>query len=96
MPIVRRTRISKSVGGVCLVVLAAVVWTWDVSSEHSVSDVIRHSRLSRIIAHTVPTAYVPGPHDLSQHNQANTTRSLKDFSSPDDGHNDARNMLRVS
>jgi len=27
--------------------------------------------------HSVLTAYVPAPHEHSQHNQANTTRSLK-------------------
>jgi hypothetical protein len=50
---------------------------------------------SNNILHTVHTAYVPAPHDRSQHNQANTTCSLKDSCSPDDGHNNARNMLRV-
>jgi len=34
-------------------------------------------------------------HDHSQRNQANTTRSLKQSFSPDDGHNDAQNMLRI-
>jgi len=28
--------------------------------------------------------------------QANTTRGIKHSCSPDDGHNDARNMLRVN
>ena len=31
MPIVRRTRLLKTACGVCLVVLAAVVWSWDVA-----------------------------------------------------------------
>jgi hypothetical protein len=71
----------KTARGVCLVVLAVVAWSWDVSSEHS--------------EHTVLTAYIPAPQDHSQHNQANTTCNLKQSCSPDDGHNDARNMLRV-
>jgi hypothetical protein len=41
MHIVRRTRIFKTACGVCLVVLAVVVWSWDVSSVHCVRDVIR-------------------------------------------------------
>jgi hypothetical protein len=45
--------------------------------------------------HTVHTAYVPAPHDHNQHKQANTTCSLKQSCSPDDGHNDARNMLSL-
>ena len=45
--------------------------------------------------HSVYTAYVPTPHDHSQHKQEITTCSFKQSGSPDDGHNDARNMLRV-
>jgi hypothetical protein len=41
MPIIRRTRLFKTACGVCLVVLAVVVWTWDVSSGHSVRVIIR-------------------------------------------------------
>jgi len=44
----------------------------------------------------VPTAYIPAPHDHSQHNQENTTGGNKQSCSPDDGHNGARNMLRVN
>jgi hypothetical protein len=89
MPIVRRTRLFTTACVVCLVVLAVVVWSWDVSSVHSVKVVIR------ISFHVVHTAYVPAPHDNSQQNQADTTCSLKQSCSPDDGHNNARNMLRV-
>ena len=39
-------------------------------------------------SHTVLTAYVPAPH-----NQANATCSHRKYCSPDDGHNDARNVL---
>jgi len=46
--------------------------------------------------HTVRTACVPAPHDRGQHNLANTTRGIKQSCSPDDGHNDAQNMLRVN
>jgi len=42
----------------------------------------------------VRTARVPTLHDCSQHNQAYNTRSFFYIvSSPDEGHNDARNML---
>jgi len=41
-------------------------------------------------------ACVPAPHDPGQHNQANTTRGNKQSCSPDDGHSEARNMLRVN
>jgi len=37
----------------------------------------------------------PAPHDHRQRKQANTTRSLQQSFSPDDGHNDARNMLGI-
>ena len=36
MPIIRRIILSMTACGVCLVVLAVVVWRWDVSGEHSV------------------------------------------------------------
>jgi hypothetical protein len=68
IPIVRRTDYVKTACGVCLVVLAAVVQSWDTSCVHTV-------------------------HDCSQHNQAYTTYSFYIVFSPDDGHNDARNML---
>ena len=45
-------------------------------------------------SHTVLTTYVPAPHNHSQHNQANAKCSHRQYCSPDDGHNDARNMLR--
>jgi hypothetical protein len=41
MPIVRRTRIFKTACGVCLVVLAAVVWSWDVSSVRTLHSVLK-------------------------------------------------------
>jgi hypothetical protein len=46
MPIVRRTRLFKIECGVCLVVLAVVVWSWDVSSVHRVKVVIRITTLT--------------------------------------------------
>ena len=78
MPIARRARLLKTACGVCLVTLAVVAWSWDVSGEQSVL-----------------TAYVPAPRDHGQRNQANTTRSHKQSCSPDVGHNNARNMLRI-
>jgi len=44
----------------------------------------------------VHKACVPAAHDNGQHYHANTTRGIKESCSPDDGHNDARNMLRVN
>jgi len=44
----------------------------------------------------VHTACVPAPHVHGQHNQANTTQGNKQSCSPDDGHNDAQNTLRVN
>jgi len=41
----------------------------------------------------VRSACVPTPDNRSQHIQANTTRGFFTVCSPDDGHNDARNML---
>ena len=43
--------------------------------------------------HTVHTARVPSLHDCSEHNQAYTTGSFYLVCSPDNGRNDARNML---
>jgi len=45
---------------------------------------------------TVPSARVPAPHNRSQHIQANTNTRFYTVCSPDDGHNDARNMLRLN
>ena len=45
------------------------------------------------ILQTVHTARVPNLHDCSQHNKAFTTRSFYIVCTPDDEHNDARNML---
>ena len=36
MPIIRRTILSMTACGVCLVVMGVVVWSWDVRGEHSV------------------------------------------------------------
>jgi hypothetical protein len=55
MPIVMKTRIFKTACGVCLVVLAALAWTWDVNSEHRVRNVTRLSRLCRITSLTLCT-----------------------------------------
>jgi len=66
MPIVRRTRLFKTVCGVCLVVA------------HGAHCLRPSSTRSQ------PTQ--PGKHH---------THSLKQSCSPDDGHNDARNMLRI-
>jgi len=41
---------------------------------------------------TQHSARVPDPHNRSQHIQANTTRGFYTACSPDDGHDDARNM----
>ena len=69
IPIVRRTDyIKKTACCVCLVVLAAVVQSWDTSCVHCVKF---GTRLTR---HTPHAAFYI-------------------VSSPDDGHNDARNML---
>ena len=86
MPIVSRTRLFKTACGVWLVALAVVVCSWDVSIGHGVKAESFH---------TVPNAYVPAAHDHSQRNQPNTTRGLKQSCSTDDGHNGARNMLRI-
>jgi hypothetical protein len=57
-----------------------------------IQDVVMQSSNS---FNTVHIAYVPAPHDHSQHNQA-SPRGIKQSCSPDDGHNNARNMLRVN
>ena len=44
-------------------------------------------------ASCVHTAWIPAPHSHSHHYQ-NTIRGSAHYCSPDDGHNDARNMLR--
>jgi hypothetical protein len=45
----------------------------------------------------VRTAYTTAPHNQSQHNQASSHEVLTSLVlvSPDDGHNDSRNMLRL-
>ena len=79
MPIIRRSRpVYYSILRSALVVLAVVVWSWVVSC-----------------VHTVHTAYDPAPHNHGQHNQCRTPCAVVHRSwSPDDGYNDARNMLR--
>jgi hypothetical protein len=49
-------------------------------------------------AHKVLIACIPAPHDHNHHFQANTTCSPKHSRSfsPDDGHNDDRNILRLN
>jgi lysylphosphatidylglycerol synthetase-like protein (DUF2156 family) len=52
--------------------------------------------LAVVMWSTVRTARVPVPHNHGQHNQENTICGIKQSCSPDDGHNDARNILRVN
>jgi len=54
-------------------------------------DQVQDRRLRTL---SVRTARVPAPHNRSQHVQANTNTRFYTVCSPDDGHNDARNMLR--
>jgi len=72
--------------------LVSVVWSWIVSCVHCVKVTESNSNL-----HTVHKAYDPDPHNHSpqpaqpvQNTICSNTRSC----SPDDGHNDDRNMLR--
>ena len=41
MPIIRRTRLFNAASGVCLVVLAVVLWSRDASSVHCVKNNFR-------------------------------------------------------
>ena len=61
-----------------LVVLAMVVWSWDVSYVHCVK--LSHSAHSSRPSSTQPVQ--------------NTICGSTQFRSPEDGHDDARNMLR--
>jgi len=64
------------------------MWSWEASCVRCVKVVHNF--------HAAHTACFPAPHDHNQHKQANTTHSFTESCSPDDGHNDARNMLRVN
>ena len=71
-----------------LFVLAVVVWSWNASCVHCVKQANSNF-------HTVHTARVPTPHNHRQHNQYRTPYAVvHSFDSPEDGHNDARNMFR--
>ena len=76
-----------------LVVLAVVVWSCILSCVHCVKVTVQNSNL-----HTVHTAHDADPHNYSQPQPAqpvqNTICGSTRSCSPDDGHNDARNMLR--
>jgi hypothetical protein len=71
-------------------VLAVVVWSRGVGSVHFLKAESNNS------FQKVHTAYTSAPHNHSQHNQASSHEVLANLVlfSPDDGHNDARNMLR--
>jgi len=94
MPIIRRIRPFPTACGVlhwlCRLWLAVVLWRCDVSRVHCVKVTVRisHSAHGSRCSSTRPqptTAYTF---------RQNTTCSRKRSYSPDDGHNDARNMLR--
>ena len=70
-----------------LVVMAVVVWSWDASCVHceSESNSNLHSAYS-----LHPSSTQPQPSQPVQ----NTICGSAHYCSPDDGHNDARNMLR--
>ena len=69
-----------------LVVLAVVVWSWDASCVHCVKVAVRlsHSTHSSRLSSTQPQ-----PAQTVQNTICGSTQSC----SPEDGHNDARNML---
>ena len=71
-----------------LVVLAVVVWSWVVRCLHCVKVTVRLPSHSANIVR--PSSTQPQPAQPVQNTICSSTRS----SSPDDGHNDARNMSR--
>jgi len=86
-------RLYITASGVSLDVLAAVVWSQDTSWAHYVNAGIR---LSRIPAFTQCSQLVSCLHTTAASTSRLTPDAVLHSLSPDDGHNDARNMLSLS
>ena len=92
MPIIRRSDCVPLPMVVCPVVAVVMLEIWVARYVHCVQNVAW--LLSGNILHTVNTACHPTLQHHNNYNRTDIYRQWNAVGSPDDGHKDARNMLR--